>query len=435
MRESRDTYWTRLRNKYNLSIAYISRILDIPQSTLGQYFSGARYPEDETIKMIGTYFNLTMKETRRRFTEAYNQYHNPYTPIQNTTSFKREQSRKAQKTDTYWRKVVYKSEFTFTEVCQKVGVKNPTVLSNYLRGASVPNQTITEKICKLFAIDYEEGRKEFIEAHRIYNEDRNISNAPNIAEYNTFWGNLKAKAGYSNNYIASRVGTNYTTLAQYLKGDGIPKDEMIMNLCRLFDVDFLVGKQAFIDDYQKKHPNKTWHNRPDGLPPPPPNTKTRTYKNNFWSKERVKRGWSSAQIAEMLGLPKTDIPQVYNWFTGRNIPKEKYMKQLCKLFGVDFKFGKQMFIEAHQNWYSWKHDDKKICQYNEDGILYNREPPFIPELQELIYGKISVSLYNEVMAKARAKNFVGVLTALQPNIEKEDYDKLIKIIPEGNTYG
>jgi transcriptional regulator with XRE-family HTH domain len=161
----------------------------------------------------------------------------------------------------------------------------------------------------------------------------------------------------------------------YFVGNGVPDDKTILKLCELFMVEFDVGKEQFINTFQTRHPDKKYRNYDKNKPRPipPPNTKLRTYKDNFWSRLRVEKGISAKELAKLLGLNCKNPSELYNWCSGKHIPPDKHIRKFCEIYDVDYEKGKQEFINAHSQWYSWDHDIKKACIYTETQELYHPE--------------------------------------------------------------
>ena len=70
-----------------------------------------------------------------------------------------------------------------------------------------------------------------------------------------------------------------------------------------------------------------------------------TRKATQWGQLRKIHGYKYCEIAETLGH---DQALVSGWFTGRLMPNDENIKELCELFGEDFEKGKQMFLDDYQ---------------------------------------------------------------------------------------
>ena len=121
----------------------------------------------------------------------------------------------------------------------------------------------------------------------------------------------------------------------------------------------------------------------------------KTAKDNFWSKERVKRNWTIKEVAEALGVGM--------WFTGQIMPNDVRVREICDLFGVDFNEGQLAFQKAHLE---WKADHDIKYQYSGTNKHETLEPVAqdkvnnIAEVILAIYGKVSceafLNVYNAI---------------------------------------
>ena len=73
----------------------------------------------------------------------------------------------------------------------------------------------------------------------------------------------------------------------------------------------------------------------------------RTYKDNFWSSERVKKNLKIEEVADMLGYKRGKVGM---WFTGQTMPSDADVAEVCKLFEINFNEGQLAFQKAHQEW-------------------------------------------------------------------------------------
>ena len=424
----------------------VAKYLKINSSTLSNYFTGRLMPNDGKIRKLCEYLDTDFEEGKQEFIRLRSDYRQKHKTIAETVIKERKKNpnkshtaynkgipnRTARKLDTFWQRAIYNTCLTNDTIAEIIGEKYPEKISIYSIGRIIPSEPKIRALCMLCNVDYEVGKAEFIKAHRIYNSLNKISNEPICKDYGTYWGKLKVNKQVSNNWIAKQVDSNPTTIAQYLRGDGIPPEDMIEQLCKIFEVDFKEGKAKFEEEYALRHPDKKWHPRDKSLPKPPPNRNVRTYKDNFWSELRVERGLTNANIAEKMGM-KGNTPSIYNWFTGRNIPSDENIRKLCEIFGVGYVVGKQEFIKAHQKWYSWKFDKKKECKYNQHGEFGNspNTVQIMEEATKILYGKISVDLYEEVKILILNNNFEEVIRKVYPEIELEVFSKLVQLFPIG----
>ena len=130
----------------------------------------------------------------------------------------------------------------------------------------------------------------------------------------------------------------------------------------------------------------------------------RSSKSTFWNELRVKNGYSYQELADTFGH---DTSVIGKWFTGGAVPREKSMKEVCELFGVDYSLGKDEFIKAYEARKSKRHKNskrtnrvekstavaivpKKTIDSNTD--IFTNDP--IKTIESSIMRKILKSFYN-----------------------------------------
>lgn len=81
-----------------------------------------------------------------------------------------------------------------------------------------------------------------------------------------------------------------------------------------------------------------------------------TFKDNFWSTERVKKGLSIKEIAELIGRGES---QTGMFFSGQAMPSDTVIRELCDLFSIPFNDGQIAFQHAHREWKA-EHSNKTL---------------------------------------------------------------------------
>ena len=124
-----------------------------------------------------------------------------------------------------------------------------------------------------------------------------------------------------------------------------------------------------------------------------------TFKDNFWSKQRVEKGMTIREIAEFLGKGDT---QVGMYFSGQQMPGEYVIRTLCELFDVEYNKGELEFQHAHR---AWKADHERVLVHSAPqpaipmqsvvkSEIKQNKPEFNKDsVLELIYGKVDRSVY------------------------------------------
>lgn len=151
-----------------------------------------------------------------------------------------------------------------------------------------------------------------------------------------------------------------------------------------------------------------------------------TRKQTQWEKLRKIHGYKNYEIAETLGHGQS---LVSGWFTGRLMPNDESIKELCDLFGQDFEKGKQMFLDDYQPSGKRKTIEPKQAYYipniPEESLLAveDREPKQFNDCIELaafLHGKIDIDivlLLTKEMDLAMTKFNKDPITALEWSLE------------------
>ena len=162
-------------------------------------------------------------------------------------------------------------------------------------------------------------------------------------------------------------------------------------------------------------------------------------KQTFWNDLRVKNGYKLEDLADAFG---TSLSNVGKWFSGKYVPNDAKIHDICDLFGVDFEKGKAEFINARSAWHSDKHqtkhknapctesvcvDDKcastklpdnSSCKINSKKDLFRylygnisfddyerlrENPDDTGNLLELVYGIVSFDVFDELYNQLHSK--------------------------------
>lgn len=164
----------------------------------------------------------------------------------------------------------------------------------------------------------------------------------------------------------------------------------------------------------------------------------------YWNDLRLKNGYKLSDIAITLG---TSVSNVGKWFSGRYVPCDKDIHDICDLFGVDYEEGKSEFIKARDSWKSGRTgknrfglsdgetpNSAKCCKDFDnaesapsvtidisDGNLARAND----ELLKLIYGKISWDAYETARVAGVGEN---LLEALYNKISFEEFDSIYSLV-------
>jgi len=173
--------------------------------------------------------------------------------------------------------------------------------------------------------------------------------------------------------------------------------------------------------------NRTNHT---GVQPP------RTFKDTFWNKQRVAKNLTIKEVAEMLGI---NDARVGMWFTGQLMPQDYWIKDLCKLFEVDYNEGQLAFQKAHLEW-SAEHNLKGKMKYiakttskkkkTEQAISDKSAINNIAEVVLALYGNVScetfLTVYNAITS-GKPDN-CDIEQLIYGKVSFEQYQQIIAIM-------
>lgn len=246
---AKDTFWNKLREKNGWSLKYIAKKTGIPQSTLGNWFSGNKAPRNERhIRQLCELFEIP-------FDKGYNAFYHAEKGWDST-----------QKTqhyyNTYWNDLKERNNLSIKDISEMTGITPVTISSNF-SGRYKPNLTNLEKYCKLFEIPIEEGKAQFKKAHEDFLaiqrgetpestvqevKDSEIKTPPkdeSTIDY-SFWPSLFANSMFSTKDIAKYLNVTEDKVAKYFTGESTPNFNQLRMICGLYGgVDMTTGKTAF----------------------------------------------------------------------------------------------------------------------------------------------------------------------------------------------
>lgn len=160
----------------------------------------------------------------------------------------------------------------------------------------------------------------------------------------------------------------------------------------------------------------------------------RTYKDNFWSRERVKKNLKITEVADMLGYKRGKVGM---WFTGQCMPTDNEAAEVCKLFEVDFNEGQLAFQKAHREWKAehsptLKYIGKKLTKttVKSEALSPVSSINNIAEVILALYGKLSceafLTVYNAVTSGKPGECDIERL--LYSNVDFDTYQQIITIM-------
>lgn len=128
-----------------------------------------------------------------------------------------------------------------------------------------------------------------------------------------------------------------------------------------------------------------------------PSKAPHTSKDNFWSKLRVERDLTIAEVAEMVNIGKGRMSMI---FSGQLMPPDKVIRELCSLFDVDYTQGQLEFQHAHRDWkadYSRKLVATGTSRATEPVVVSN-DPNKTDEVLRLLYKQVDYDTFMSVFS-------------------------------------
>lgn len=154
-----------------------------------------------------------------------------------------------------------------------------------------------------------------------------------------------------------------------------------------------------------------------------------TFKDNFWSTERVKKGLSIKEIAELIGRGES---QTGMFFSGQAMPSDTVIRELCDLFSIPFNDGQIAFQHAHREWKA-EHSNKTLKTSAKK--RKTRTISTVEDVLESLYGVLSCSefltIYNAILGDSDAS--VDPFKIIYNRIDYTTYKKIEEIVNARKT--
>lgn len=164
-------------------------------------------------------------------------------------------------------------------------------------------------------------------------------------------------------------------------------------------------------------------------------------KHNFWNSLRVERNIRYRDLADLYG---GSISKWGGYFSGRFVPSDDDIAELCSLFDVNFDTGKAEFEKAHSCWVGEGHSN--IRTLTGTAISYKTSARYVvagekaePESTSLdlskvlpiLYGKISCEDFMEFRNSSES-DVQSVMSAIYGKVDCADFMKILDILNEEN---
>lgn len=154
-----------------------------------------------------------------------------------------------------------------------------------------------------------------------------------------------------------------------------------------------------------------------------------TFKDNFWSTERVKKGLSIKEIAELIGRGES---QTGMFFSGQAMPSDTVIKELCDLFSIPFNDGQLAFQHAHRNWKA-EHENKTLKTSAKKRKTHTIST--VEDVLESLYSVLSCSeflvIYNAICGNA--DKTIDPFAILYNKVDYKTFNKIKEIVDSVKT--
>lgn len=150
------------------------------------------------------------------------------------------------------------------------------------------------------------------------------------------------------------------------------------------------------------------------------------YKDTYWNKVRVEKGFKLREVAEYLGI-KLGLVGMY--FSGQALPPDNTVHKLCEYFDVDYNSGQLAFQHAHRAWVA-EHQRKPKVKAEKKADT-SKSPQISSEsLLDLIYGKVPRKDFQAILGDTMA--VTDILEIVYGVVDRKTYTQIEKLIQEDN---
>lgn len=264
------TWWNAKRINNRIKYTELVELLGLKQSQMGQlsqYFIGKTMPGEDMIRKIADLFDVSYDEAHSHFfndwggNKSKNQvktfsapddiFESPdKDPEIRKETFKMSKYPRT-KYMTWWNKKRMEQNVTYQELSELLNLSGSKAhnISKYFIGDHLAPDEIIQKICDIFDVPFEEGKKHFLEdlRNRKGQDDRYTARG----HYKTWWNEKRVKANVSYKNIIERMDTKHSQahIVNCFIGKSMPSDYLITKICDIFDVPFDEGKSHFFNDW------------------------------------------------------------------------------------------------------------------------------------------------------------------------------------------
>ena len=141
------------------------------------------------------------------------------------------------------------------------------------------------------------------------------------------------------------------------------------------------------------------------------------FKDNFWSKLRVEKGYKIREVAECIGKSEK---QTGMYFSGQQLPNPATIALICDLFGVDFQQGTEEFVKAND---AWKAENSRTVKISKK-TRKSRKKELPADVVKVLYDVLDYAEFNDFFRKLNNR----IDDPLELVYHKVDCDVYVKIL-------
>lgn len=216
----------------------------------------------------------------------------------------------------------------------------------------------------------------------------------------TYWNKLRVERGIKVSEIAKAINFSKGITGMYFTGQRVPTEETCKLICEYFEIDPTIGMREFIkagNAWDAEHHRMMKFRSKDtkeetsemgniGTP--------RFSKRTFWTEKRVE---SKLTLQDLSELTKIEYSTLNKYLTGQTMPTDEIIKQLCDLFGVDFKEGEHEFRKAYTEWHRKHVLGKEESEKEEAEPVKPVNYSLVEKVADIVYGKVSFEDFKALM--------------------------------------
>lgn len=250
---------------------------------------------------------------------------------------------------------------------------------------------------------------------------------------NTNWHRFKNAKCFSSKYISEYVGVDATTVNSWFGARSIPNNYNMQKLCDLFEIDQATARKIFEADIKGEVYELPTNvvasdssNNTDVTVHTPTNSMA-VSKVTEWHTLFDNCGLTRTELAIYLGVHITTIS---NWWSGRYLPKKKYLPKLCELFNLPMDDCYALAVNAHNVFMGTTDSINHITSNTDvpDNTSANRQLKDI--LGRFVDYEVDPSAIYMFLTEYKQCNSdnAAVLLAIYGKIEAVDYQKIYRIV-------